>query len=606
MDGTSLGGWMVMEAWLYPNILLVQGVSPAVSPAVKGNQELDYINRMRSVDIDAIASMRALWNTYVVDDLLGSDNPDISRLVALKQAGVKYIRIPVGWWIMEAPTDVPPQYAREGGNYTMRDPGYTVDGFVSGGIVFVEKLLGLLKKLGMRAYIDVHSLPGGAVANMGYTGKFFPQAEFFDGSDSWLADGKADSNPPANRKYLTQGVTDLRAIATWISSLESQADTSGVVFGLGPWNEALLNDNVKAVTLQTAFTLKMLPQLFKLLPPACSVILNWFNNDASFWSNWLVKNGEKLGGLNRIISDVHIYHAFDASSYASGCPQCTSSSVAKANFLCKSCRDGAAGVTPYTSKGLRTIVGEWSLASCNMYGQNTNLINDPDDLYAMYGAEKSSFRAANASGDFFWTGLVRTDGYDPTVYSTTPGSNGTRGALEALLELYQANPSWVAANPYVQPPTIPAAPAYLLAWDLFKLGNLSTSDGHKVAMPVTCNASDASDGLCITGSCVFEPAPLRNLTAAVADGANGYMCNPASDCKMAPWASPTVVQEQLVHVCTQISCAAILPGGAHFEPNTLQNHADYAFNKWYSQHRSDTGLHGIVCFLDGAAYLSQC
>ena len=154
MDGTSLGGWMVMEAWLYPNILLVQGVSPAVSPAVKGNQELDYINRMRSVDIDAIASMRALWNTYVVDDLLGSDNPDISRLVALKQAGVKYIRIPVGWWIMEAPTDVPPQYAREGGNYTMRDPGYTVDGFVSGGIVFVEKLLGLLKKLGMRAYSE--------------------------------------------------------------------------------------------------------------------------------------------------------------------------------------------------------------------------------------------------------------------------------------------------------------------------------------------------------------------------------------------------------------------------------------------------------------------
>ena len=154
MDGTSLGGWMVMEAWLFPNVLLVQGVTPDVNPAIKGNQELDYITRMRAVDIDAVASMHNLWNTYVVEDLLGP-NPDISRLIAMKAAGVNTIRIPVGWWIMEPPVEVPSEYKHHHlHNYTHRDKGFTKNGFVSGGIVYVEKMLKILKKLGMRAYSE--------------------------------------------------------------------------------------------------------------------------------------------------------------------------------------------------------------------------------------------------------------------------------------------------------------------------------------------------------------------------------------------------------------------------------------------------------------------
>ena len=50
------------------------------------------------------------------------------------------------------------------------DAAAVQDGFVSGGVVYLEKLLKLLKQAGMHAYLDMHALPGGAVKQMGYTG----------------------------------------------------------------------------------------------------------------------------------------------------------------------------------------------------------------------------------------------------------------------------------------------------------------------------------------------------------------------------------------------------------------------------------------------------
>ena len=80
---------------------------------------------------------------------------------------------------------------------------------------------------------------------MGYTGSYFETANFFDGSDKWLMDGNPDSLPPSVDAYLYQGVVDLHATADWIMKMEHHGDTRGVIFGMGPWNEALLNDNDK-------------------------------------------------------------------------------------------------------------------------------------------------------------------------------------------------------------------------------------------------------------------------------------------------------------------------------------------------------------------------
>ena len=93
-------------------------------------------------------------------------------------------RIPVGWWAFEAPATSGCNGA-EVQDPSYLTPGMTADGFVTGGCVYLLALLRWLKALGMRAMIDMHSLPGGAVKNMGYTGRHFDAARFFDGAVEW-------------------------------------------------------------------------------------------------------------------------------------------------------------------------------------------------------------------------------------------------------------------------------------------------------------------------------------------------------------------------------------------------------------------------------------
>ena len=165
--GANLGGWLVMEDWLFPNVPLLR----LGARGIESNQELDYIARMARRKIDAVASMHAHWNTYLDPDLLGASRPPDS-LQRLRAAGVTQLRIPVGWWAFEAPV----------GGSSHLDRGLTADGFVSGGIVYLHALLRHLRPLGMTAVIDMHSLPGGAVRNMGYTGRYFSSAEAFTGA----------------------------------------------------------------------------------------------------------------------------------------------------------------------------------------------------------------------------------------------------------------------------------------------------------------------------------------------------------------------------------------------------------------------------------------
>jgi len=597
-DGTSLGGWLVMEAWLFPNTLLMQAAPPGVG--VQQKQEWDYINRMRLRGIDAIGSMHQLWNSYVCEDLLDIEAP-CQRLLDIKAAGVKHVRIPVGWWIAEPPTEVPSEYAKTASTaYTNRDKGYTKDGFVSGGVVYLEKLLKLLKQAGMHAYLDMHALPGGAVKQMGYTGKFYNEAQFFDGSVQWSNDGNTSSLPPANSTFLRQGVQALWWVADWIATQELSQLTSGVITAMAPWNEALLNDNEKAIALQTVFTLKIVPQLRAKLPAGMDVILNWFNVNPGFWANWMLDHQATLGP-NTIV-DVHVYHAFDANAYAQGCPQCSSSAVALTNLLCKSCSLDQQSATPYVAKGHKTIVGEWSLGTCNMYGQNPAVIADTDYLYALYAASKSAWRAADLTGDYFWSAFVRNDHFDPTLYNSD--GNGSRAAVLSLLEMYEATPSWVTANPYQQPPTDYSQPDYLTQWSLWKLATTNTTAGHRIALPVSdsCDALDSHQSMCVTGTCEFTPATHANFTGALEQAK--HQCNPEIACVANPGSSPELLQKMLEFVCSSgapIDCGPINTGGAHFLPNTLLAHADWAFDQWYQAHRDSSR-----CYLQGAAYFPQC
>ena len=209
-SGANLGGWLVHEAWLLPNILLTR----LGGGSIKDNQEYDYIQRMCERGIDAVQSMRRHWASFLGEDdgydLLKATSPP-PLLTRLRAHGVTVLRIPVGYWMFEppatrgCPSAWPPvpepalNRSRHGSILrSLSEEGVTADGFVTGNAPHLAALLSLLKPLGMRAVIDMHSLPGGAVRRMGYTGKFFEETHAIDGADAWFAamDSSGVAGPP--------------------------------------------------------------------------------------------------------------------------------------------------------------------------------------------------------------------------------------------------------------------------------------------------------------------------------------------------------------------------------------------------------------------------
>ena len=143
VNGANLGGWLVMENWLFPNVLLLR----LGDAGITNNQELDYIWRMRERGIDEVASMHAHWNTFLGGKLLDATEPP-PRAPSAAAAGVEAVRIPVGWWALEEPAeeyDGPEAVASGSSAPAVRAkyerPGVTSDGFVTGGALYLARLL---------------------------------------------------------------------------------------------------------------------------------------------------------------------------------------------------------------------------------------------------------------------------------------------------------------------------------------------------------------------------------------------------------------------------------------------------------------------------------
>ncbi len=515
------------------------------------NQELDYVNRMCARDIDAVRSMRQHWNTYLDDNLLGATAPP-RRLLNLRDAGVRLIRIPLGYWTFEPPVaddcaslqqqqqqqqqqqkpsssssslaPPPPPFplsvpleADAPINATTFDrAGLTAEGFATGSLPYLRRALRWIKHLGMRAVLDMHSLPSGAARRVGYSGRYFAEAHAFDGADVWhRADAELSSLPPAELRNLRHTVVVLLRLAHFVRALEDDPATLGVVAGLAPWNEALFSDDLKAGALLPPFTLSLVPRLRAILPAyRYQIYLNFFNQGRD-WPAWMADQADALGP--EVLAELHLYHAFDPPGLTR-CPMCATGDAALASLICQTCGPDAELLRAYRDAGVRTIVGEWSVANCGMWGAHPATVSDADFLYGWFASARSTFGANGVEADFFWNAVIRTDRYDPTVYAEA--GRGSRAAVlaEAREAARQPGAAWDNVRAYSAAVSEALPPSYLANWNLLELAATNTSAGH----PVALSTAAATAPLTMSSGCVFEPQPAPRLVAAgLMDGSSG-------------------------------------------------------------------------------------
>ena len=155
--GVNLGGWLVVEPWMFDAFEFDVAA------------ENDLVSTLRSAGGDAFAlqTMRNHWEGFVQEE----------HLDELKEFGVTHVRVPVGYWIMDAPVDGSSPF----------EYGFQQEGFATGALNHLEWLLGALQRRGMRAVIDLHAAPGCASACQSYAGVDCDAPDFWYGAPPAVA-----------------------------------------------------------------------------------------------------------------------------------------------------------------------------------------------------------------------------------------------------------------------------------------------------------------------------------------------------------------------------------------------------------------------------------
>jgi len=323
-----------------------------------------------------------LWNNWYTP----------SDFMAMKQAGLNSVRIPVGWWYWaaDAGVDVTPYTVPQ---QQINDPNHPITKFIQ-----------MATDAGLLIVLDLHGAPG-SQNGLDNSGERSTDPEPARWGYHWFYDPDMQA---ATVKILV-------SMTKYIQMLETNGITSIVALELlnEPWVylDMSIVRNFYIAAIEAIRAVSDIPL----------VIHDAFRHEEWDWllGNWPYKN---------IVMDTHIYHAFNTDDIASSNPSCDKNKMIVAeNIAC-----GYGSMLRFKNCiGIPVFVGEWSLAvdDCigiirgaggsvqnHNYGQCKNLrerVGDPWwTLHYQIFASKQMAMAERELGWFFWT------------WKTGPGTEG--------------------------------------------------------------------------------------------------------------------------------------------------------------------------------------
>eukprot|EP01062_Namystynia_karyoxenos_P004652 TRINITY_DN11656_c0_g1_i1.p1 TRINITY_DN11656_c0_g1~~TRINITY_DN11656_c0_g1_i1.p1 ORF type:complete len:642 (+),score=158.46 TRINITY_DN11656_c0_g1_i1:75-1928(+) len=399
--GVSLGGWMVMEtSWMFD-----QFWSPS---------ENDWTRYMRWYGGDDYASraMRNHWEHFIPTEAVD----------AAADLGTNMVRIPVGYWITEPPV----------GGSSEREFGFNHEGFATGGITYVERMLAKLKQRGMTALIDLHSLPGGQSVCQTHAGMMVAQPNFWRGTSPgpgeqmqscnnfWGAGPYTSSREPGT-PWMKVGIRAAVWLARWITQLEKDPATAGVVTDYELVNEPAV-DTCGYESVIQAYHDAVVPQVQRIFMAAGLGVRISINAHLTIdyrmgeWIAGRIRDGAYDG--TSILVDYHNYYNWEGPMGWEGLREriCRTTQT--------SCEWGQ-----FIASGLQTAIGEWSVGT-NMADSKYWNLNDTNcrrELATLYANQISMYKSIPGTVGMFYYSLRMGSGWDPRPSSEFPNGRQVNG-----------------------------------------------------------------------------------------------------------------------------------------------------------------------------------
>jgi len=315
----NIGGWLVLESWISQSLYNDNGVA-------SGTGEWGFCSKLGKTK--ALQVLTQHWDTWVTQ----------SDLQTLADNGINYLRVPVGYWIIDIQTGEP---------------------YVTGGMTYLTRLLGWANDLGLSVIVDLHGAPGSQNGhdNSGRDGSInWPQAQNVARTIDVLGN-------------LTQKVMGYPAV-------------KGVELLNEPWTTAI-GGPISFDTLKNFYLNAYTRIRGTGFGGEIWISDGWDNNQ---WNGFM-----SPPNYYNVIIDAHLYHCF-------GGPRDLPNANDNVKYACQN--DGPM-LDSLTGRDW-TVIGEWSNCVSNPPSSDFNqwALSFTNGQWTAYGAAGSTTRPTK--GGFFW------------------------------------------------------------------------------------------------------------------------------------------------------------------------------------------------------------